>query len=346
MPSDPIHILRGAGISNPLRVARLIHDTVKTLKLDLRGLTVLTEAASGPFVVTPVIAAAAGAERIIALTRNSGYASVVDVITQTRGMASICGVGKNIEIHSRRAGHFFNAADIVTNLGFVRPLDRKTISNMRSGSVISLMCEAWELRSDDIDITACRAQNVRVVATNESTPSLNIFAYSGWLCIKLLLGAGIEVNRDRILIVSSDKFGITIQKLLARAGVQCTLTHRLSLAQAKHADAIVVADYSRNNQIIGNAGDVKSSDLAAVAPSVTVVQFAGQVDVIDLKRRGIAVYPGIDLPHRRMALTLGGLGARPVIELHAAGLKVGQLALEAARRKKKSPFKTLSQPVA
>ena len=61
----PIAVLRRGGIANPLRVVKLIRDTIEFLKLDLSGLVVLTEAASGPFVVTPVVAAAAGAERVI-----------------------------------------------------------------------------------------------------------------------------------------------------------------------------------------------------------------------------------------------------------------------------------------
>ena len=58
-----------------------------------------------------------------------------------------------------------------------------------------------------------------------------------------------------------------------------------------------------------------------------MIQFAGRIDAAGLVERGVAVYPGLDLPARRMSMTLGALGPRPVIELHAAGLKVGELAL-------------------
>jgi hypothetical protein len=36
----------------------------------------------------------------------------------------------------------------------------------------------------------------------------------------------------------------------------------------------------------------------------------------------------VELSSHRMALTLAGLGPRPVIDLHAAGLKAGELALK------------------
>jgi hypothetical protein len=56
-----------------------------------------------------------------------------------------------------------------------------------------------------------------------------------------------------------------------------------------------------------------------------VVQFAGRVDVNGLLNQGVIVYPGIELQPRRMMFTLAYLGVRPVVELHTAGLKVGEL---------------------
>ena len=48
-------ILRRAGIPNLLRLVKLIRDAISSLQLDLSGLTVLTEAASGPYMVTPEV---------------------------------------------------------------------------------------------------------------------------------------------------------------------------------------------------------------------------------------------------------------------------------------------------
>jgi hypothetical protein len=42
-------------------------------ELDLSGLTILTEAATGAYCVTPVVAALANADQAYALTRPSGY---------------------------------------------------------------------------------------------------------------------------------------------------------------------------------------------------------------------------------------------------------------------------------
>ena len=49
------------------------------MDLDLSGLTVLTEAASGSFISTPLMAAAAGA-KVIAVTKSSQFGKSKDMI--------------------------------------------------------------------------------------------------------------------------------------------------------------------------------------------------------------------------------------------------------------------------
>ena len=49
---------------NIKRIEKLIPDAIDTYDLDLSGLTVFTEAASGNYVVTPLIAALAGSDRV------------------------------------------------------------------------------------------------------------------------------------------------------------------------------------------------------------------------------------------------------------------------------------------
>src|SRR5262249_22583070 len=159
------------------------------LELDLSGITVLTEAASGAYVCTPVIAALAGAGHVIALTRDSQYATADNVIRMTRALEQLCGVDKEVEtVKVRRAG-LFARADIVTNLGFVRPIDREAVEVMRPTAVVPLMCEAWEFRPGDVDLHACREKGIRVLGTNEEFEGLDVFRYSGLACLRLLFEA-------------------------------------------------------------------------------------------------------------------------------------------------------------
>lgn len=330
MSASAVSLLREAGIANPGRLVELIRRTIDFLALDLRGLVVLTEAASGPYGVTPIIAGLAGADRVLALTRASRYAGVQAVIAQTQALAELCGTA--VEIHTERSAALFAAADIITNLGFVRPLDAAAVAAMKPRAVIPLMCEAWEIRPGDVDLAACRARGIPVIATNEDYPGLEIFAYSGWLALKMLFDAQIEVHKSRLAVVSGDKFGPVIAERLDRAGASvCLLPHLRGAPGAALAnlDALIVADYTRDGPIIGPGGDISAEELAAACRGATVIQFAGRVDVAGLVAGGLTVYPGVDLPDHRMALTLAALGPRPVIELHAAGLKVGELAARA-----------------
>ncbi|MEJ5197352.1 MAG: hypothetical protein WHX53_00370, partial [Anaerolineae bacterium] len=287
-------LLRRAGIADPRRLVGLIRRTIAFLDLDLSGLVVLTEAASGPYVVTPIIAALAGAARVIALTAASRYGSVEAVVAETHALADLCGVGVqvadasaaargdenlrsngfsrsgqpgatkvattkerilrtdvhaaagattdenahrtrafrrllssrgqpaeasspdrqeaifgtgSVEVYTVRRLELFAAADIITNLGFVRPIDAAAVAAMKPTAVVPLMCEGWEIRPGDVDLEACRARGIPVIATNEDYPGLEVFAYSGWLALKMLFDAQIEVHKSRLAVVSGDKFG-------------------------------------------------------------------------------------------------------------------------------------------
>ena len=316
------------------------------LPLDLRGLEILTEAASGPFVVTPVIAALAGAKRVCAITRDSKFASASEVVGQTRALMSLTQLPDNsIEIIKDRNIRYFRNADIVTNLGFVRPIDESCINLMREDSVIPLMHEGWEFSQSDLDIEACRRKGIRVYGTNEEFKKVDVFNNCGWLSLKMLFESGIEIHKSKILVVSSDKIGVVIQNRLKENDVSSILIQDLRNTKNNaqgNFDAIVIADLSRQDLIIGRNGDIEIQDFVDTFPAVTVIRYAGKIECDALKSSGITVFPEHQTGSGRMALTLGDLGPRPVIELHAAGLKVGQW----VKSNERDPvFKDLVQPI-
>lgn len=321
-----IETLKKAGIANPLRLARLIRATIEHLRLDLSNLSILTEAASGPFVVTAVIAKLAGAKRVMALTRDSEYARTSEVIEQTQALESLCGLDEGVEIYGGRSLELFSGADIVTNLGFVRPIDGEAVGAMKPTAVVPLMCETWEVRHQDIDLEACRRRGIAFLGTNEDYPPLEVFNYSAWLCLKMLFAAQIEVFKSKVLVVGGDKFASVITKRFENCGIWArTVPHLRDTESFQQVDALVIADYSRKEMIIGPQGDLTASELANRAPGLTIIQFAGQIDLKSLKESGVHVYPDIALGPSRMAKTLAELGAKPVIELHSLGLKVGEV---------------------
>jgi hypothetical protein len=82
---------------------------------------------------------------------------------------------------------------------------------------------------------------------------------------------------------------------------------------------------SSDDLIVGPGGWLEPDLLAAHHPECTVVQFVGNVDAESLALHHLQCLPDFSVGPRRMAQTLAALGPKPVIDLHAAGLKVGEL---------------------
>ena len=119
---------------------------VKALELDLKGKTVLTEAASGAYVVTPVIAALAGA-KVFAYSKTTRYGKLEDVFSSTRELADTFRKYP-LEIHftEKITPEIVAESDIITNSGHLRPLNEIMLSHAKNDLVIPLMYEAWEWR--------------------------------------------------------------------------------------------------------------------------------------------------------------------------------------------------------
>lgn len=310
------------------RLVALITETVQHLSLQLNGLTVLTEGATGAFAVSATLAAVAGADRVIAITRDSSYGTAQDAERQTRRVAELCGVEPRVDVITSLDAATVGSCDVITNLGFVRPLDATVVGWMKPTAVISLMCEAWEYRPGDVDLDACRARGILVLATNEHAAEMPVFRYCGLLAERMLRDAGVELKGTRVAVLGRDPFTPVITRGLKRAGAEVqtddTLTRASALEAIAGAQAILVAEYATADLVLGDGGIVSAAEIAARAPGAAVVQFAGAIEPVSLTEHGIRVWPDPPVGPRRMSRTLAHLGVRPVIELHAAGLKVGQ----------------------
>lgn len=309
------------------RLLRLLREAIERLELDLTGARVLTEAGSRQYAVTPIIAALAGAE-VYALTRDSAYASVSEVQRQVAIMADVAGIGTS-RIHILTDREWIpTRLDLITNLGFVRPVDAALIDRLGPNGVVSYMCEAWEMREGDIDFVACETTGVPVAGVWEDFDGLDIFRSCGQLALKLCFEAGLEVAGNRLILISPDQYGPVIESAL-----EANLAKAFRLASAAdltevlvaNADAIIVADYNSEDTILGAGSGPSAAELAGWNPGLQVIQFAGCNNVAALTAVGLRLFPKQQLVPRRMAFTLAHLGVRPTMLLHAAGLKVGEL---------------------
>ena len=318
---------------NHYRIKFLVKEIISSLKLDLSGLTVLTEAATGYYALTPIIAALAGADTVYCIARNSRFGTVQDVIDLNTVLRRDLRVKNDIIIFTDRKDSRIGLADIVTNLGFVRPIDKVFLRQLKSTAVIPLMFETWEYRTEDLDLTECRSLGIPVLGTNENNPALLIFNYIGHLALKLLLAIDIEVFKSKIVVIGGGDFGHHVVETLRHSGA---VVDQIQVEKGKNrhhhhmeifadCDAVVIANHHYHQLLIGNNGLFSPSQLHKINPGLSFVHISGHVDRKALIECGFRCVPDQFAQPGYMSVTTDELGPRPLIELHSAGLKVGEM---------------------
>ena len=208
------------------RLVRLGKAAIDRLRLDLGGITVLTEAASGAYATTAVIAAMAGADRVFAVARDNRFGSSSHHAGQTLALAAAAGVAERIEIVTGSPYDAARQSQIVTNSGNLRPIDATLIRHLPSNAVIALMYEAWELRAGDIDMAAATTRGLSVVGVNEQHPRIDVFSYLGPLAVRELHDAGIAIYGCHIAVLCDNSFAPPIVLALESLGARVSLARR------------------------------------------------------------------------------------------------------------------------
>jgi hypothetical protein len=312
------------------RERRLAGGLIARYEIDLSGLRVLTEAASGPYLHTPLLAALAGAEHVYAWTRDSSFATAADVRAATDRAARDWGLAHRVEVVDGRPLEQVAGADVVTNSGFVRPIDAAMVGAMKPTAVVPLMWETWEFRDSDIDLAACRARGVLVLGTREGEPPCDMRGYAAAMGVKLAFELGAEVHGSRILLLGAQPtLGRPIRDALEALGAEVTwLGAPYDAAPGVDLggmDAVIVAEHQSDRALLGGDGAlIHAEELAAANPSVAIGVVAGNVDDDALRAAGLRVVPDHVRPPGFMSYQPSELGPLPVLDLYAAGLKVGQ----------------------
>lgn len=310
---------------NPRRLVRLMQDAVERCNLDLTGKVILTEAATEAYVVTPVLGAMAGAERVFALTKDTRYGTVQQVREQTQEIAEIAGVHDQIEIITQKTQDVVAQADVITNSGHVRPIDAETINWMKPTAVIPLMYEAWEFRAGDVDLETCRQRGIKVQGTNECHPAVDVFSFLGIMAVKLLADAGIAAYGSSILLLCDNPFSSFIEGGLTRAGASVDKYQSLSgVKQRAPYDAIVVALRPKSEPVLSAEDGITISDRW---PGTVVAQFWGDVDRKLLLAARVPVWPLQPPAQGHMGILPSDIGPEPIVRLQSGGLKVAELLL-------------------
>ncbi len=96
------------------------------------------------------------------------------------------------------------------------PLNAEKLCYAKKGVVIPLMYEGWEWREGDLDNNFCKLNSIRVGATNERHPEVDVFSYLGDMAIRQIFDAGLNPYKNSFVLICNNDFGPFIAKALVR----------------------------------------------------------------------------------------------------------------------------------
>jgi hypothetical protein len=321
-----------------LRARRIAERCLSRLRVDLSGLTIFTEAASGPYAYTPLVAARAGAAHVYAVTADSKFGEAKDIRRETERLAESWGVADRIEVLLEKSADALATSDIVTNTGFVRPITREMINSMKRTAVVALMWEPWEFRSGDVDLEACREHEILVMGTNEGYSSFNLYPSTGFLAMKLLFDMGLDGFWTRVILLGgrpgmgqsiSSHFRalqMPVQWFAADESDAQPYDALSAFFEAHGADydVLFLAEHHDPTLLIGTNGLLTFEQILRVNPRLEIALMAGNVDVTGLKKSGLMYFPHNLREFGYLNYSGHNLGNQTVLALTTLGLKVGE----------------------
>lgn len=310
------------------RAIALIKDNINLFKLNLTGYTVLTEAGTGYYLLTPLIPLLAGASKVIVWVKDTRYGSADSIAEQLVRLLNDIDVHGRIEIRkNERNVSDVGSADIITNSGNIRPLDKDLLKFTKKNCVIPLMYEAWEVRKTDVDIDYCKDCGIPVAGTWENHPDIKVFDYSAVLAIKMAFEAGFPVFKNKIIVWSDDHFGETAVRGFKSVGAReviSTTDIDVFYNELSDTDFIFICSYHETRPYFGSQGIFTSEKITELNPNITFVHLYGNVSETYCLENGINIYPVRSGKEMLMTFTLAHVGIEPLIKLQVAGFKVAQ----------------------
>ena len=299
------------------RLTYSIKRSVVRTNLDLKGLIVVTECATGAYSCTPAIASLAGAAKVVAFGKDSSHGTFEAAREDVLAICKALGLSKNILLATNSLDVLddnLGKADIVTNSGHLRPLNSERIKRMKKGCVIPLMYESWEFRHTDLCLQTCQERGIPVAGTNERHPDIGVFDYLGPIAAKSLFNAGLEIHGNNILLICDNDFAPYLEKTLKNLGANVL---KNTYSDNVEIDAIVFAHTPGKS---GGKLNIQSFNLPKKVP--LCCQLWGDVDRSYFETKWIPE----QVPNAgHMGIKLSTLGVEAVVRLQAGGLKVSEL---------------------
>lgn len=322
-------------------IYKIIIDSIKKTNLDLTGLNVLTEAATGYWAYTPIIAFLANASSVTCITKNTKYGTTKEIIQNFSDLNKFFNFNEKIKIYKKLNKKILKNIDIITNSGHVRPINHSLLQHIKHTAVVALMWEPWEFREEDIDIRYCFKNGICVLGTNEDNSKLNILNHCGELILKISKLTKTEFKNKKIIMVAENKTAIHMiesLKLQTKSIFYISKNFKNSLLKnhanvigesiedpsiipyLKDCDVLIINSAPSKKVIIGENG-ISPLLLKKLSPNLRIIVFFGKVDFNAINCSGIQCYPKKSPPGDHMEWNFDILEHTPTIQLAVVGLK-------------------------
>jgi len=253
-----------------------IKYSLEKFNLNLDTKIVLTEACTGVYSCTPIIADLAGAKKVYALAKETEYGTFQDIEKNFESYFNT-NLSSNIKI-IKSLNEIDEKIDIVTNSGFIRPIGKELLKYIDSKSVIALMYEPWEFRKSDIDIELMHKNNIKVYGTNEHDNRLMTMDYIGITVLYHLLDYKVtHFSKKRILILGTHDFTEPIERVLKQNNYLVDIVNNYDNEfQDYDVDIFIVAEHQDKREIIGTNEAYINKD--KLNKDKKVIHICGNVD--------------------------------------------------------------------
>lgn len=328
-------------LNHDIRALRLLKESIRRYSLDLTGLTVFTEAATGPYQYTSILCCMAGAKQVYALGKDTRWGTIGNTAQTIKNLAQQFKCENTIHFLDAKDKRALKEADIITNSGNIRPIDDSILPHLKPTCVIPLMWETWEHRPQELNLEACRNNGILVLGTDEE--AIRFRKFTGIMYLRTLLDCGLEIYRNRYLVMSSTPLIKPICSALEGNGAEVRWTsleqnpdtQRTStfippmnrealLNYLRQCDACICDDRSHHGQLIGNNGLFSAQELHSVNSNLLIINRSGMVDVESLRAHSFTIFPDRENRLGFPNMLTSSMGIAPTIELVSAGICVGQ----------------------
>jgi NH3-dependent NAD+ synthetase len=322
-----------------IREFNVIKEQIKNFNLDLTNLVVITECASGFYAYNTFVPILATAKKVIAVSKTTSYGTFEENKKNIGSLAKKLNIDiSNLEVVEKIEEYHLKEADIITNSGLVRPITAEMMTQMKNTAVIPLMWETWEFRESDLDLESAVKNDILVLGTKETSKEIDMRGYAGVLGLAVLVYLNLEVYKTKVVLFGNEVLGNAIAETFEKNNVEYLWFVNSPINEnqksykelgnykniIKSYDVVLFAEHSYRDEILTKEHGLTLQDLNHLNEEIKIGLIAGNINQEELINSSLEYFPKKIMPAGYMSFQPYHMGAKPVIELFSAGLKIGE----------------------